>query len=192
MRKSGYNIIGGGFMPLKEDGNKIKKTVIFDKKDYDTLSEMAVESKTKGEKDKNSISDHVRLAIKQYLGAAKPEILDYLFKYTKRELINYFTVEEATLIIASLNGTLYEISMINPKIVLIGNVEDSIDLDGFDSLYQVDKKMLLDKLSKLSEFQSYMVLNMSFEFWEEASGNPLDECNQRLKRIFLIKAGEQK
>lgn len=171
-------------MPLKETGNKVKKTVIFDKRDYDKLSKIAEENKEKDIKGLNSISNLVRDAIKKYL---RPGDIDILARYTKKELINYFTIEEATLIAACFNATLYEPSIINPKVVLLGNVEDSITLEGYDTFYNVDKETILRKLIALSEFQCYIVIQMAFEFWDlpwkQRQG---EEMEVQLKKIFMI------
>lgn len=171
-------------MALKKDGDKVKKTVIFDNADYNKLTKIAKENKDKQLKELNNIGKLVRDAIKKYLA---PNEIDILTRYTKKELINYFTIEEAELIIACLNGTMYEVNTINPKAVLIGNVEDSIVLEGYDSYYKVDKKIILNKLYNLSEFQCYLVIKMVSEFWNlpinERQG---EKMILAIKRIFLI------
>ncbi|WP_279146694.1 MULTISPECIES: hypothetical protein [Clostridium] len=174
-------------MALKNNEEKIKKTLIYNKSDYEHLSKEVKNNKASGNGPK-SISAIVRNIISEYINKSnKKDELDLLIKYTQKELINYFTVEEAVLITAALNGTLYDVSTINPKIVLIGNVKDSILLDGYDTFYKVDKDTILKKLQALSEFQCYVVIQMAFEFLEGAIKNPIDKGNKRLKSIFLIK-----
>lgn len=174
-------------MPLKEDGNKVKKTVIFDKADYEKIVRLAEENKRKNDKENNSTSKIIRNAIKSYLKISNNE-LSILIKYTQRELLGYFTYNEAVLMINAFNGTLYDLnSLIPPKTLLFGEIEDSINYDFTDSLYNVDKTTLLNKINKLTEFQCYVVISKCFEFWTlEPSLRQGELMTDAIKNLFLV------
>lgn len=114
--------------------------------------------------------------------------LNSMIKYTKSELANYFTYDEALLIISAFNGTLYSPNTVNPKAVLIGNVQDSIVLENYDIIYNVDKTALLNKLDRLTQFQSYVVLQMAFDFWSlPDSKRQGTDMIETIKDIFIIR-----
>lgn len=107
-----------------------------------------------------------------------------MLAHTKTKLVNYFTIEEAKLICSITNGYLYQ-SNLAPKMCVIGNTEDGIKYENLDIEYNVDKKIILDKLHRLTEFESFTVLTMGFEFW----GTPDDRYEDfigTIKRIFQI------
>lgn len=108
-----------------------------------------------------------------------------MIKYTRIEMMNYFSVAEACLIVDVLNGTLYSGDG-NPKAILYGNVEDGILLEDVDQKWGVDKDKLLEKINNLTEYQCYVVIANAFEFWDSAIETVEDDFKERLSRIFLI------
>lgn len=169
-------------MALKEDGDKIKRTIIYDKGDYDKLINAANKNKEDGLKSLNSISKLVRESIRQYL---EPTQFDVIMRYTMKELRNYFKTKEATLIAATLKDSIYDINLISPKIFLLSKISDSIEIEKFDQVYGVDGTKFMEKLTNLSEFQCYIVIKMSSDFWK-ASLDPENDLDNTLKQTFLI------
>ncbi|WP_315069325.1 hypothetical protein [uncultured Clostridium sp.] len=174
-------------MALKEEGDLISKNVVLDKNDlssFERLKESNKELNKKSSKNKyiTNVSHLIRDAMKKYL---EPSEYSALERYTKKELRNYFTVEEASLITASFNGSSYDVNTISPKIVLVNTIKDNIDLDKFDELYNVNGESLMKKLNNLSEFQCYVVIKMTYTFWstsEDINNDAIDN----IKKIFLI------
>lgn len=175
-------------MPLKENGNKIKKTVIFDKEDYEKIIRLAETNKQNNNKENNSVSKIIRNAIKSYLEKSNNE-LSILIKHTQYELLGYFTYNEAILMINAFNGTLYDLgTLIPPKTLLFSQIEDSINYDSTDSLYNVDKIDLLNKINRLTEFQCYVVINKCIDFWNlDSSLRQGEKMSDIIKNLFLIR-----
>ena len=169
-------------MALKENGDKIKRTIIYDKEDYEKLIKVAARNKEDGLKSLNSISKLVRESIHQYL---EPTQFDVIMRYTLKELRNYFKAKEATLIAETLKDDLYDINIISPKIFLLSKISDTIEIEKFDQLYGVDGVKLMEKLKNLSEFQCYIVIKFSRDFWQVSLSSENDSSNL-LKQIFLI------
>ncbi|MBK5263042.1 MAG: hypothetical protein JJE17_10835 [Peptostreptococcaceae bacterium] len=107
-----------------------------------------------------------------------------MIKYSNLELRDYFTVQEAFFIVASRNEAIYD-SKFSPKSSLYINAYDSIKYDSFDVHYDVDPKIILDKLEKLTEFQAFCVIQMSLNYFLD-----FDLCfdldYKGLRRRFLI------
>lgn len=73
------------------------------------------------------------------------------------------TVDEACLIVDSLNGTIHDVW--SAARFWIG-VQDSIELDGLDEKWKVDGKALIAKLSELDETSCMAIVDAVERFWQ--------------------------
>jgi hypothetical protein len=103
---------------------------------------------------------------------------------TKEELKNYFTKEEASLLIDVTNSHLYQ--PISPKSSLLLCVQDGDFYEGLGEKWEVDIKKLLEKISKLTEYQSHCVFLMCNEFWGLDDETRNKDFNKSLRYIFRI------
>jgi hypothetical protein len=108
-----------------------------------------------------------------------------ILRYTKKELINYFTVNEVRLILESLKNINYDSKMIEPKTFLYNNIENSIVLEKLDIKFEVDKELLLKNISSLVEYQAYTIIKMTLEY-DKYKNIDIDEDIEVLKKIFTI------
>lgn len=106
-------------------------------------------------------------------------------RHTLREIAGLFTENEAKLIVDVMNGTLYH-SGVNPKSVLIAQVEDGCALDGLDEKWEVNKASLIEKLYRLTEHQAYVILSLAFEFW---GSDELDLNN--ISKLFYCRGKDE-
>ncbi len=114
-------------------------------------------------------------------------ISSYLLSYlptqtnlTKNELKNYFTKEEALVLISLFTGT-YLCNFSSAKEKLITEVRAAIYYEHIDETYKIDGKKLINKLENLTEFQAFTVLSMIEESF--FLGKMSDE---EMKKIFNI------
>ncbi|MEG1482624.1 hypothetical protein [Clostridium sp.] len=110
------------------------------------------------------------------------DTLDAMRKYTKVELANYFSIEECQLICEIFKGSSYPPG-ISPKMVITDCIERCCVVDEVDKKWNVDKYKLINKLDHLTEFQCYLVILNTQEFWEEETQNDQD----RIRKIFIIR-----
>ncbi|WP_457945393.1 hypothetical protein [Caproiciproducens sp. LBM24188] len=110
-------------------------------------------------------------------------LLSYLptqVKLTKDELKNYFTKEEALMLISLFTSTyLYNFSAAKEK--LISDAKAAVYYESFDDVYNSGGEKLISKLEKLTEFQAFTVLSMIEEVFFQ--GKVSDE---EMKKIFNI------
>jgi hypothetical protein len=115
-----------------------------------------------------------------YAAAEIAGITANMVRHTKQELKNYFTVEEAILICKALNGfSLDREWSIKSKVYI--EIESCIRHSYFR--YEVDTKKLLEKISNLTEFQCFVVVVMTRDFFT-LEGHRF--TNEDVKRIFNI------
>ena len=110
-------------------------------------------------------------------------LLSYLptqVKLTKDELKNYFTKEEALMLISLFNGT-YLSNFSSAKEKLISEVRAAIYYESVDDVYNVDDEKLIDKLEKLTEFQAFTVLSMIEEAFFQGKASDAE-----IRKIFNI------
>lgn len=91
------------------------------------------------------------------------KLLISLRRHAKKELVNYFTLDEACAICEICKNLPY-VGEINPKSVLYGHIEDACMIDQLDKKWNIDKTALLTKIDKLSTFQTYTVISNVYEF----------------------------
>lgn len=92
--------------------------------------------------------------------------LEAITRIATREITGVFTVEELYSIIDALNGT-----MITPEILfvpgwLVMEMQDAEALDGCCTMHGADVKLLIDKLTKFSQVQTYALYRLIKNFWD--------------------------
>lgn len=110
-------------------------------------------------------------------------LLSYLptqVKLTKDELKNYFTKEEALMLISLFTST-YLSNFSSAKEKLISDARAAIYYESVDDVYNSGVEKLIGKLEKLTEFQAFTVLSMIEEVFFQ--GKVSDE---EMKKIFNI------
>lgn len=113
-------------------------------------------------------------------------MLNEVYQGTKRELKEFFSLNEARLIVNAFNGHLYSSELPN-KTVLVANVEDDIHINLAEEIFGVDADKLLKKLNQLTEFQAFTVIRMAYEYLYSRERKAIDMENQNenlLKAIF--------
>lgn len=112
-------------------------------------------------------------------------MLNEVYQGTKRELKEFFSLNEARLIVNAFNGHLYSSELPN-KTVLVANVEDDIQINLSDEMFGVDADKLLKKLNQLTEFQAFTVVRMAYEFLYSGYREAIDTDNQNEKLLSAI------
>lgn len=99
-----------------------------------------------------------------------------LRKISLRELKGIFSKNELTGILASFNGTIIDFSIgIPPADLLRIQIEDSIDLENNDSMYQYDAIDLLMRLNLLDNLKAMFLLEEIYRFWNVLEEQDLDK-----------------
>lgn len=102
-----------------------------------------------------------------------------LIEQTKEGIKNVFTENEAFLM-CDANNSVMATPSLDFKSQLSLSLEDSIDIDKLDVKWDVDKTVLLGKISGLSTAQACTVLRMCKEYWDEPK-------RERIRDIFSVK-----
>lgn len=129
-------------------GEKIKKPVIFDEENLSKIERFI--SCQNENKDNGKINEII-------------STFSSMIKYTKIEIKNKFNEQECLLLIETISRKNYTPD-ISPKTFIMMNVKNELLFEQLDSKYQISSDELLDKLDSLTEFQSYAVLNMIYEY----------------------------
>ncbi|WP_026673764.1 hypothetical protein [Alkalihalobacterium bogoriense] len=106
-------------------------------------------------------------------------MLNESYKKAKAEMQNLFTYEEAVLICMTQNSYMNNL-YISDKFQLISSVVDAIVYEAFIP-EGVNLKTLIEKLERLSEFETFTVTMMAKEIICSKGFNKFDE---KLKRVF--------
>ncbi len=93
------------------------------------------------------------------------EFTEALYKISKIKTRNLFTVEEGNFLIAMTNGYLFSITYPSFKQALLLNIDDSIELESYDTIYKIDKDKFLNKIEQLEEMDCAYLLNELNNFW---------------------------
>lgn len=113
-------------------------------------------------------------------------MMDHMIKYTKSELINYFTRDEARLLASSFTSSLYSPKS-GPKASLYLSVSGSIAFEPLIDSLDVDEDEIMGKIEKLTSFQAFCVMSMCFEYLNRlASEGCFDKNSAVLKEVFQI------
>jgi hypothetical protein len=110
------------------------------------------------------------------------DTVPYLVARTREELTGLLTLDEARFIASIFNSTVYS-NHIPAKAYLTNMVLDAIELGSYDTIYNVDKKAILDKLENLTEFQAYIIITMAYSFLKNTQGFFNEE---HIKKFFNI------
>lgn len=102
-----------------------------------------------------------------------------------RELKNQFTKEELSLIVDSLNGTIFDPKLATNNSMLSAGIEDSISFDGIDEKWGVDKESILNKITNLSAAHTYFLMEEISRFWNipKAYGAPTPDLEAFLNNF---------
>lgn len=107
--------------------------------------------------------------------------LNHLYKQTKKELKGLLTINEAFAIVQVFCGSAIEEF---EKSVLISNLEDELRYSDIENMFSIDGTALLSKISKLTEFQSMVLLGMVFEYGRSTQDSWI--THDEAKKIFMI------
>lgn len=111
--------------------------------------------------------------------------LDRLYSLYRRAIGSLdLTVQEASLILDVLNGSLYDV-VTAP--MLWAAVEDRIKYDSLDEKWGVDGPALVEKLKALTDVQALALVDIGERFWygdQKYKDLPFDEA---VKELFKIK-----
>lgn len=105
-----------------------------------------------------------------------------IYKRSKEEVKGLLTKEEAYLICDALNSTLYS-EEIPVKTHILLNVTDGIYYEDLDKKWNVDAKILINKLNGISEMQAYVIMVLVNEFWHRA----IENLYVKVEDIFCIR-----
>lgn len=122
-----------------------------------------------------------------YSGSMASEMittLSSMYELAKIELRNYFTLEEVWCIVRALHSTTYKCDIVNPKDLLIIEIEECFNYEPHDELSQVGINTVINKIKALTQFQCYTLLMMYFEFRNSHFGFEIPYSE--IKRAFMI------
>ena len=101
----------------------------------------------------------------EYIAAAFPS----LYQRTIRDMRGLFAAEELSLMIDGHNGTILNPSMAGQHLEI--SVRDSMELDGTDKKWGVDRKALMDRIRPLSLFGRACLEIWACAYWSSGSGD---------------------
>jgi hypothetical protein len=132
---------------------------------------------------RNTLETVARFGEKHPVIEACPSLesgVEYIFEWSKMifrdsliQIKGIFSKNELVLIVAALNST-----MVSPRYagkMFVSGISDSIDLDGYDSLYEVDKTEIIEKLKKLNDTELATLELWANGFWYGKNELELDE-----------------
>jgi hypothetical protein len=90
-------------------------------------------------------------------------------------LKNRFTQNELMLLIDHQNGTIFSPSLFSTTETMQHSVSDAIILDGLDSKWEIDKQVLFEKISRLSDPEAYFIREEIDRFWNHMGGENIKE-----------------
>lgn len=126
------------------------------------------------------IAEHVYNALKDVYSSKEESVnravggFLLMRKLSLKKLKSLFSQNEKNGIVAAFNGTIIEFDFIPPKTMLIAGIEDSISLDGLDSMYQFNGVELLQKLQELEEIDCLFLLEETHRFWNNDGEKELE------------------
>jgi len=106
-----------------------------------------------------------------------------MLKEARKEIRNYFSVEEASLITESSKSMLFS-GTGSPREFLGNVVANDMLFKETHKKWNVEIDTVLDKINKLTEYQAYAVIASGWEYWNKvASAN---DMSLAVRRSFLI------
>lgn len=99
-----------------------------------------------------------------------------MFNYTKNELKNYFSLEEAKYLYQVLFQTSYSVNIASPKLYILTIIEDVYRYEYNGELFSTNMKNVITKIKALSEFQVYTILLIFSLIYDDPNG--FDNLNQ--------------
>lgn len=110
---------------------------------------------------------------------------------TLMELSDVFVLNECLLIVNIFSDYIHNTSTVSNKLVLMSNIEESIKFKCVDLKWDVDGNVLLDKISKLTEFQSYVIIMSALQFWEDSNKKEVN-MKDHVSEIFKLRVEKAK
>lgn len=92
------------------------------------------------------------------------------------------TVDEACLIVESMNGTIHDV---RSGTRFWFGVQDSIELDGLAKNWSVDGVALIEKLSRLDEIGCMAIVDATERYWHNEKYRSMD-VREGVKEVFRI------
>lgn len=111
--------------------------------------------------------------------------LKSMYEWTKNELKNYFTFEEAWCVFRAFGTSSADTITERPKDMLNMQIEDTFIYEPHDELSQVGIKTVHEKIKALTEYQCYVVIMLCFEYKNNAD---LLSTHEEFKKTFLIES----
>ena len=100
-----------------------------------------------------------------------------MINYTKNELKNCFSIEEAKCLYEALFQTSYSVDIANPKSYIIATIEDVYRYECNSELFIANWKKIIKKINALSEFQVYAILLAYSLIYDDPKGfENLEKC----------------
>ena len=100
-----------------------------------------------------------------------------MINYTKNELKNCFSIEEAKCLYEALFQTSYSVDIANPKSYILTIIEDVYGYEYNSELFSTTIKTVMNKIKALSEFQVYTILLMFSLIYDDPNGfDKLNKC----------------
>jgi len=108
-------------------------------------------------------------------------------RYTKMEIKNIFSIEEARLLYDICLDFIY-VGDMPSKTVLTFKIQEAVDLDFFNIKLMATSKDLLIIIDKLSEFQIYTAMSNVYDVRKYVLGNEsgISMVNELLQAVFSI------
>jgi hypothetical protein len=108
--------------------------------------------------------------------------LERLYTLYRRTLPTIpLTVDEACLIVDTLNGTLMDADTAR---LLWAEIEDACYLDGLDKKWHVDGSALVKRLNELSDTQALALIDAAERFWESVPQK--GDIRTEIKKYFYV------
>ncbi len=134
------------------------------------------------------LEESLQLELAKLYPTSKTEMLDRVVemhlafrKLALRNIKGMFSRNELIGIVAAFNGTIISFDLgIPPKFMLTAGMEDSINLDGNDRMYDYEAEPLLEKTAALSELDSMFLLEEVSRFWNESRQLDLEDFIKQL------------
>lgn len=113
------------------------------------------------------------------------EFASVTYASTKKELKNFFELEEINLMLAVFNGNIFGMKEgIIAKELLVINIEDAIFYEKLDEKFEIDFHKFYEKLNSLTEVHASVLMITMQEFWDGAKSNK--DTDVLIKELFGV------
>lgn len=113
------------------------------------------------------------------------EFANVTYASTKKELKNFFELEEINLMLAVFNGNIFGMKEgIIAKELIIMNIEDANIYENLDDKFEIDFPKFYEKLNSLTEVNATVLMIIMQEFWDGAKSNK--DTDVLIKELFGV------